>query len=150
MWTPRTAEVLARRFVFNPVFASGVYEQLRTALRLHMQRMQAGRGRCRAETQYIVVGHVVRQRDETCLQIPSIVEVKELASGELRDGFCGLGAQRITCGKKGHGGQPKRRSKLTDAVEHLLAVVPFVLGIGSLAAETAVCGSWLCAPKPKL
>src|SRR5580704_15828380 len=115
-----------------------------------MQRVQPGRGCCRAETQYIVVGHVVRHRDETRLQIPGIVEVEELASRELRDRFCGLGAQRIACGKKGHGSQPEGRSELANAVEHLLAVVPFVLGICSVAAEAAVRRAWLCAPKPKL
>ena len=112
-----------------------------------MQRVQPGRGRRRAETKYIVVGHVVRHRDETCLQILGIVEVKELASGKLRDGFRGIGAQRIACGKKSHGGQPKRRGKLADAVEHLLAVVPVVLGIGSIAAEAAVRRAWLAAVK---
>jgi hypothetical protein len=142
--------VLVRRVVVDPVFASGGYHQLRTTLGLHMQRVQSGRGRCRAETKCIVVGHVVRHRDETCLQILGIVEVKELAAGELRDRFCGLGAQRIACGKKGHGSQPKRRSELADAVEHLLAVVPFVLGIGSIPAEAAMRRAWLCAPKPEL
>src|SRR5580658_4183567 len=115
-----------------------------------MKRMRSGRGRCRAETQYVIVGHIVRQRDETSLQVLGIVEVKELASGELRDRFCGLGAQRVACGKKGHGSQPKRRSELADAVEHLLAVVLFVLGIGSIPAEAAVCWAWLCAPRPEL
>src|SRR5580658_9079672 len=75
--------VLARRVLVNPVFASGGYQQLRSTLGLHLQCVQSGRGSCRAETQCIVVGHVVRQRDETCLQILGIVEVKELASGEL-------------------------------------------------------------------
>src|SRR5580658_3035891 len=115
-----------------------------------MQRVQPGRGCCRAETQYIVVGHVVRHRDEARLQILGIMEVEELASRELRDRLCGFGAQRIACGKKGHGSQPKRRSELADAVEHLLAVVPFVLGIGSIPAEAAVCWAWLCAPRPEL
>src|SRR5579863_657148 len=143
----RNARVLMRRVVVNPVLAAGVQQQKRTPLSLHAQRMQPGRRRRRAETQYIVVGHVVRDRDETRLQILGIVEVKELASGELRDGFRSLGAQRIACGKKSHRSEPKRRSKLANAVEHLLAVVPFVLGIGSIAAEAAVLGAWLPALK---
>src|SRR5271157_4127158 len=69
----------------------------------------------------------------------------KLASGELRDGFRGVGAQRVACGNEAHGGQPKRRGKLADAVEHLFVVVPFVLRIGSVLTETAMRGAWFVA-----
>jgi hypothetical protein len=108
-----------------------------------MQRVQAGRKRSRAETQHIVVRHIVGYRDETCLQILVLVKMKELASGEMRDCFRGIGPERIPCDKKRHGGQPKRRSKLADAVEHLLGIVPFILGIGPNPAEAAVRGALL-------
>src|SRR5580704_8076435 len=106
-----------------------------------MQRVQAGRKRCRTETQNIVVRHIVRYRDETSLEILDVVEVKKLASCELRDGFRGIAPQSIARHKKSHGCQPKRWSKLADAVEHLLRIVAFVFGIGSVAAETAVRGA---------
>jgi len=54
------------------------------------------------------------------------MEVMELASGKLRDGFRCVGSQGISCGNKGHGSQPKGRGKLANAVEHLFAIVPFV------------------------
>src|ERR1700689_4913298 len=110
-----------------------------------MQRVQPGRRRSWAETHQIVVRYVIRQRDETCPQTLSIVEVMELASGKLRYGIRGIGAQRVACGNKGHGGQSKRRGELADAGEHLLVVVPVVLGIGSLSTETAMRGTWFAA-----
>src|SRR5207302_6613061 len=94
---------------------------------------------------YIVIRYVVRDGDKACLQILGIVEAKELASRELCDGFSGLRAERIACGQKGHGGQPQGRSKLADAVEHLLTVVTFVLGIGASTAEAAVLGTGVLA-----
>src|SRR3984885_7065891 len=112
-----------------------------------MQSVQAGRKGSRAETQHIIIRHIVGYRDETCLQILVLVKVKELASGKLRDCFRGIGPQRIACDKKSHGGQPKRRSKLADAVEHLLGIVAFVLGISSVATEAAVRGTRLAGLK---
>src|ERR1700722_10697115 len=66
------------------------------------------------------------------------MKMKKFPSCQLRDGFCRLGSQSIARGKKPHGGQPKRRGKLADTVKHLLAVVPFVLGIRTTAAEATV------------
>ena len=71
------------------------------------------------------------------------MKVKELSSRQLRHCFGGVGTQRIAPGKESHGGQPKRRSKLADAVQHLFTVVALVLGVGSLAAEAAVGGARL-------
>src|SRR5580698_5873648 len=90
------AEALARDVVVNPVLAPGDKYQLLAPLGFHMQSVQPWRGRRWAEAHYIVVGYVVRQCDETSPQTPGIVEVMELASGELRDGFCGIGSQCVT------------------------------------------------------
>lgn len=132
------AQALLRRVVVNPVFAAGGQHQLAGALGFDMQGVQAGRRRCGTESDYIIVGYIVRQRDQAVLQTLGIVEVMELAPGKLRHGFRGVGAQCVARGKKSHGGQSKRRSQLADAVEHLLVVVAVVLGIGPLSTKAAL------------
>src|ERR1700677_2707398 len=82
---------LAGGSAVHPIFASGLDHQAGTVLDLQMESVQAGRKRSRAETQQIIVGHIVRYRDEARLQILLPVKVKEFASGELRDRFRGIG-----------------------------------------------------------
>jgi len=106
-----------------------------------MQGVYAGRKRRRAETEYIVIRHVIRDRDEIPLQVPCVMKVKVLASCQFRHCFGGVGTQRTARGKKGHGCQPERRSKLADAVQYLSTVVALVLGVGSVAAEAAMGGA---------
>src|ERR1017187_6460740 len=77
--------VLVGGIAVDPILTSGLEHQLGTILDLQTQRVQAGRERRRAETQYIVVRHVVGERDKTRLQVLVVVKVKELASGEVRD-----------------------------------------------------------------
>ena len=66
------------------------------------------------------------------------MKVMELAAGELSDRFSSVGAQSVARGKERHSGQPHRRSKLTDAVKHLRAVMVLILGVSSFVAEAAV------------
>jgi len=126
----------------DPILASRLDRQLGRIFDLQPdlqpQRVHAGRQRCRTKAQHIAVWHVVRYPDKTRAQILGVVKVKVLAAGELCDRFRGIGPQRIARGKKSHRGQPKRRRELADAVEHLLAVMAVVLGIGPLAAELGV------------
>ncbi len=74
-----------------------------------------------------------------------MVKATERASGEFCDRFSRVRAERIACSEKGHGDQSKGRSKLADAVKHLLTVVAFVFGIGAFAAEAAVRGARVLA-----
>ena len=64
-----------------------------------MQRVQPGRERRWVEAQNIVIGHVAGDRDQTGLQVLGIVEVKELASGELCDGCSGVSARKLASSK---------------------------------------------------
>ena len=112
-------------------------------LDLHMKRVEAGCERSRLEAQNIVVWRLIGDGDQTRLQVFGIVKMKELAPRELRDRFGGFCAQGIPRGKKGHGRKPKRRSQHANAVEHLTAVVSFVLCRGSIAAEATVRGTGL-------
>src|SRR5579871_6337692 len=91
------------------------------------------------KTEHVKVRHIVRDRDEACLQILGIVEVEKLAARELRNRFRRICTQRTARRQKSHGRQPKGRRKLADAVQHLLAVMPFVLGIRSFPAEATMC-----------
>lgn len=122
----------------DPVGAAGLQLEVRIIFELHVKSVHARSGRLRVEAEQVKIRHVVRDGDEALLQLFGVAEVGEFASSELRDRFGGVGAESIAGGDEGHGGEAHRRSQLTDAVEHLLAVVAIVFGVGSVATEAAV------------
>src|SRR5215472_2825976 len=87
--------VLVSRLTVHPIFTSGPDHQAGTIFDPQMQSVQAGLSRSRAETEHIVVRQIVGYRDKTCLQILFPEKLNELASGELRDRFGGVGPERI-------------------------------------------------------
>src|ERR1700745_985294 len=101
-----------------------------------MEAVQAGRGSWRRKTQNIIVRYIIRQRNQARLDVLGVLEAVEFATGELRQRLSGVRAQTVSSGEKGHGGQSKRRSKLADAVEYLLAVMTVILRVGLRTTET--------------
>jgi hypothetical protein len=95
------------------------------------------------EAQHIVVRHIVRNRNQDLLSDPwHYGSGKNSPPANCAIDSAVLAAQGISCGQKCHRGQSQRRCQLADAVEHLFAVVAFILRIGALMAETSVRRSW--------
>src|ERR1700739_4593924 len=107
-------------------------------LDFEMQRVRAWRGRSWAETQNIVLQHVVRCRDESLPQFVCFALTKELAACELGERSRRVGAQSVTCREVCHLGKAQRRSEKGETVEHLTAVMALIFGVCPFAAETAV------------
>src|ERR1035438_1400145 len=107
-------------------------------LDFEMQRVRAWRGRSWAETQNVVLQHVVRYRDESLPQVVRFAGMKELTAGELRERSRRVGAQSVARREIRHLGKAQRRSEKAETVEHLPAVIAVIFGVGPFVAETAV------------
>ena len=105
-----------------------------------LECVDTGSGSGGTETEDVVVGDVVGERDQRGFQIFFVFEGEEAAASEIGDGFGGFVLERAARGDEGHGCEAKWRSKLADAVEDLLAVMAFVFGVGAFFAEATVSG----------
>ena len=90
--------VLTGSIPLKPILSSRLENHVTTIPDFHVQRMYSRRERRGAETENIIVRHVIRGRDQTPLQVLDIMEVKELASRQFRNCFRGVDTQRIARG----------------------------------------------------